>query len=36
MDQKAERNVHNQLVDVTCGKDAGQCVDSLWRTIGLS
>lgn len=26
MDQKAERNVHNQLVEVTCGEDAGQCV----------
>lgn len=24
MDQKAERNVHNQLVEVTCGTDAGQ------------
>jgi len=24
MDQRAERNVHNQLVEVTCGEDAGQ------------
>ena len=24
MDQKAERNVHNQLVEVTCSDDAGQ------------
>jgi len=24
MDQKAERNVHNQLVEVTCGTNAGQ------------
>ncbi len=26
MDQRAERNVHNQLVDVTCASDAGQWV----------
>ncbi|GFZ45363.1 hypothetical protein JCM24511_03089 [Saitozyma sp. JCM 24511] len=24
LDQRAERNVHNQLVEVTCGSDAGQ------------
>ena len=24
MDQRAERNVHNQLVEVTCATDAGQ------------
>ena len=29
MDQKAERNVFNQLVEVTCGEDAGQYVISV-------
>ena len=24
MDQRAERNVHDQLVNVTCGENAGQ------------
>ena len=24
MDQRAERNVHNQLVQVTCAENAGQ------------